>query len=87
MTNGSFICPLFLFVQLLQGFSLTRRCPRGKPDDVARIIRAAASGNLLDDLLYADPESGRQIEKQKDMPFFKKQPRNVLGLSERIEPT
>ena len=61
--------------------------PRVKPDDVARILRAAASGNVLDDLLYADPESGRQIEKQEDIPFFKKQARNILGRNERIEPT
>jgi len=60
--------------------------PRVSSKDMARIIRSVAKGEVLKDLLFSDPETGNPVEKQGDIPFFKKQVRTLLGRNEKIDP-
>ncbi|MFC1574267.1 NADH-ubiquinone oxidoreductase-F iron-sulfur binding region domain-containing protein, partial [Candidatus Latescibacterota bacterium] len=54
--------------------------------DMVRIINAVREGIILDDLLYVDSESGKTLNKQSYIPFFKKQVRTILGSNEKIDP-
>lgn len=60
--------------------------PRLRPGDMATVVDAVAKGNVVDSLLFTDPETGKRIEKQDDIPFFKKQMRNIIGRNEKIDP-
>ncbi len=60
--------------------------PRVKTKDMARIIEAVSQGEVLRDLLFVDPETGTPIERQGDIPFFKKQVRTILSRNEKIDP-
>jgi NADH-quinone oxidoreductase subunit F len=53
---------------------------------MARIVSAVAEGQVLEDLLYKDPVTRKVIEKQDEIPFFKKQVRTLMGRHERIDP-
>ena len=67
-------------------------CPRGTfypmvgLREMERIVEAVAAGSVLEDLLFVDPETGVPVEKQDDLPFFRKQVRNILGRNEKIDP-
>ncbi|MDY7010913.1 MAG: NADH-quinone oxidoreductase subunit NuoF [Planctomycetota bacterium] len=54
--------------------------------EMARIVKAVAKGEVLSDLLMKDHETGEQIEKQDDIPFFRKQVRTLLGRNEKVDP-
>ena len=60
--------------------------PRVGLEDMARIVDAVAKGMVVGDLLYKDQKTGERIEKQKDMPFFKNQTRNILSRNEKTDP-
>jgi NADH-quinone oxidoreductase subunit F len=60
--------------------------PRVGVREMARIVEAVASGEVLEDLLYADPSSGERIEKAGDIPFFRKQVRTILSQNEKVDP-
>jgi NADH-quinone oxidoreductase subunit F len=60
--------------------------PKVKMEDVPRIVAAVADGDVLQELLYVDPTTGKRIEKQKDVPFFAKQVRNILSRNEKVDP-
>jgi len=60
--------------------------PRVKAKDMVRIIEAISRGEVLKDLLFVDPQTGAQVEKQKDIPFFGKQVRTLLSRNEKIDP-
>jgi len=53
---------------------------------MARIVEAVSDGEVLTDLLWVDPETGEAIEKQDDIPFFKKQVRRLLARNENLDP-
>ncbi len=57
-----------------------------KPEDVARIITAMLAGKYVEDLLYRDPDSGETYYRRDDIPFFKYQKRDILGLNQKIDP-
>jgi len=61
--------------------------PRVNPKDMERIVRAAARGEVLRDLLPVDPSTGQPIERQDALGFFTKQVRGVLSQNEKIDPT
>ncbi len=61
--------------------------PRVQAKDMTRIIEAAAGGEPVEDLSYADKETGRPIPRQDDLPFYRKQVRTILSRNERIVPT
>ena len=60
--------------------------PKVNPDDIDKIIEAMTKGAIVTRLLFIDPETGGTIEKQDDIPFFKKQLRTIMGRNEKIDP-
>lgn len=60
--------------------------PKINPDDIDKIIEATTNGAVVTELLFVDPETGGTIEKQDDLPFFKKQLRTIMGRNEKIDP-
>jgi len=60
--------------------------PRVGLKEMERIVEAVATGKVLEDLLYTDPETGAPVEKQGDIPFFRKQVRTILSRNEKIDP-
>jgi len=60
--------------------------PRVDFRDVPRIVEAITKGEALEDMLFVDPGSGKPIEKQDDIPFFRKQVRTLLAQNEKVDP-
>jgi NADH-quinone oxidoreductase subunit F len=60
--------------------------PRVSVKDMVRIIGAVARGEVLRDLLFLDQETDQPIERQGDIPFFRKQVRTLLHRNEKIDP-
>ena len=59
-----------------------------KPADVPEIIqKTLIDGQLIERLLYTDPETGKHIHLEPDLPFYSKQMRLVLDFNGRIDPT
>ena len=59
-----------------------------EPDDVQEIISETfAHGRPVERLLYTDPETGKKITQEDDIPFFGKQVRRVLANCGQIDPT
>ncbi|MBW2148804.1 MAG: NADH-quinone oxidoreductase subunit NuoF [Deltaproteobacteria bacterium] len=54
--------------------------------DMVRIVEATSIGEVLEDLLFIDPKTGKPLEKQQDIPFFKKQIRTILARNEKVDP-
>ncbi|MGD2174412.1 MAG: (2Fe-2S) ferredoxin domain-containing protein, partial [Candidatus Brocadiaceae bacterium] len=52
---------------------------RVAPDDMPRIVAAVAQGAIVEGLLFVDPATGEPVERQKDIPFFRRQVRALLG--------
>ncbi|MFH0977422.1 MAG: NADH-quinone oxidoreductase subunit NuoF [Spirochaetota bacterium] len=56
--------------------------------DVPEIIsKTVAGGEILEKLLYRDPQTNEAILKEEDVPFYKKQRRLVFGSNGLIDPT
>ncbi len=61
---------------------------RVKPRDVPEIAsKTLQKGEIVDRLLYIDPETGQKILSEPEVPFYKKQRRRILGDNGRIDPT
>lgn len=61
---------------------------RVKPDDVGDILfETVIQGNVVERLLWGDPETKELITCEKDIPFYKKQEKNISGNSGKIDPT
>jgi NADH-quinone oxidoreductase subunit F len=60
--------------------------PKVGLEQMARIVEAAARDKVLTDMLFADPETGKPVEKQDDIPFFNKQVRRLLAWNEEVDP-
>ncbi len=54
------------------------------PEIVAETI---IKGNIIDRLLYTDPDTGQKITYEPEVPFYKKQKRLVFGNNGLIDPT
>jgi NADH-quinone oxidoreductase subunit F len=62
--------------------------PRVSEDDVPRIVEKTVLGDeIIEDLLYVDPATGKRVVHDSEVPFYAKQTRVVLGLSGVIQPT
>ena len=59
--------------------------PKIGPADLVKIIEALAQGEIIDSLLFVDPKTKRRIEKQQDIPFYKKQVRTILARNEKVD--
>jgi len=56
-------------------------------EDVAEIIsETVLKGNIIDRLLYTDPNTGKKITLEHEVPFYKKQRRLVFGNNGLIDP-
>src|SRR5512137_1712508 len=60
--------------------------PKVDPKKMVHIVEAVAKGDVPKDLLFIDPKTGNPIERQADIPFFKKQVRTLLCRNEKIDP-
>lgn len=54
--------------------------------DMVRIVEATARGEVVEDLLFVDAETGVRAEKQDEVPFFSGQLRLLLSQSEKVDP-
>ena len=60
--------------------------PKVDSKKMADIIGAVAKGEVLKEYLFIDPHTKNPIEKQADIPFFKKQVRTLLSRNEKVDP-
>ncbi|NIO05617.1 MAG: 4Fe-4S dicluster domain-containing protein [Proteobacteria bacterium] len=60
--------------------------PKVSLKDMVRIVEGVARGEVLEELLFLNPQTGKRIEKQNDVPFFRKQLRTILSQNEQIDP-
>jgi NADH:ubiquinone oxidoreductase subunit F (NADH-binding) len=60
--------------------------PKVRLDDMARLVQAAAAGEVLEELLWKEAETGARIPRAADVPFFKKQVRTLLSQNEKVDP-
>ena len=60
--------------------------PKVKPESIPEIVKAVLDGKVVDALLFQDGQSDKSIEKQKDIPFFKRQTRTIMGQNEDVDP-
>ncbi|MGD8236916.1 MAG: NADH-quinone oxidoreductase subunit NuoF [Armatimonadota bacterium] len=61
---------------------------RVTPKDVDEILlETVLAGNVIDRLLYEDPNTGEKIIKEPDVPFYKSQRRLLLAQNGYIDPT
>ena len=59
-----------------------------QPKDVPEIVnQTLLSGEVIERLLFTDPDTGEHIVKEHDLPFYLKQKRSVLAMNGRIDPT
>lgn len=57
-------------------------------EDVGELIEEALlAGRVVERLLYVDPVTGERIEKEEDVPFYKKQHRLIFGNNGKMVPT
>jgi len=56
-------------------------------ENVPTIISSVRNKEIIDDLLYVDPETQERIVSLDDIPFFAKQKRIVLRFHGKIDPT
>jgi NADH-quinone oxidoreductase subunit F len=60
--------------------------PKVTIKDVPAIIDSVMDGTVIEELLYADPVTGKRIRKQSDIPFFKEQKRAIIARNEGVDP-
>jgi NADH-quinone oxidoreductase subunit F len=60
--------------------------PKVSVDQMVQIVDAVSRGDVLKDLFFADSETGRRIQKQADIPFYRKQVRTILSRNEKVDP-
>jgi NADH-quinone oxidoreductase subunit F len=61
--------------------------PRVKAEDVPEIVaKTVIGGQVIDRLLYADPQSGKKIEHEHEVPFYRHQLRLILNLNGDLDP-
>lgn len=62
--------------------------PKIKPKDVSKIIeQTVVNGDIVEELLYKDPVSGKTIIYEDDIPFYREQNRLVFGNNSDISPS
>ena len=58
-----------------------------KPEDAQQIIsETVVVKTIVDRLVYIDPNTGEKAVHQSEIPFYKKQVRNILGMNPKIDP-
>ena len=60
---------------------------RLKPEHAADIVsRTLAGGEVIEDLLYTDPVTGRKARTESAIPFYRAQDRQLLSLNKLVDP-
>ena len=54
--------------------------------EMARVVDAVARGEVVQELLWRDPKTRKQVEKQSDIPFYHSQTRTILSRNEKVDP-
>ncbi|OPY05360.1 MAG: NADP-reducing hydrogenase subunit HndC [Syntrophaceae bacterium PtaB.Bin038] len=55
--------------------------------DAAEIVsRTVQRGEIIDTLLFLDPASGKRIEREADIPFYKAQTRQLIHMNRFVDP-
>ncbi|NQT72834.1 MAG: 4Fe-4S binding protein [Chloroflexi bacterium] len=58
-----------------------------QPEDIPEIItETITNGNVIERLLYVDPETGEKIAHEQDIPFYKYQDRLIFGNNSKTDP-
>ena len=58
-----------------------------KPENVPDIVqRTVLGGQIIEELLYADPITGQKITHEHDVPFYARQSRIILGRNGHLDP-
>ena len=58
-----------------------------KPEDASEIItQTIQQGKPVERLLYEDPETGKKIALETDIPFYKNQTRLIFGNNRKLDP-
>ena len=60
--------------------------PRVAVKQVGRLVKAVACGEVVTDLLWTDPDTGKPVARMEDLPFYRKQLRKIMGRNEKIDP-
>lgn len=60
--------------------------PKVSIKDIPDIIKAISRDEIVEELLFLDPETGKRIQTQDEIPFFKKQNRILLSRNEKVDP-
>ena len=58
-----------------------------QPEDASEIVSQTLIGKkVVDRLVYTDPNTGKKAVHQSEIPYYRKQTRNLLGTNPRIDP-
>jgi len=57
-----------------------------QPTDVAEVVAATLKGEVVDRLVYKDPNTGAQAVHMSEVPFYKHQMRLLMGDNPKIDP-
>ena len=60
--------------------------PKLKMENVPRIMEAALSGIVAEELIYKDPIDQKSYQSQSEIPFFKGQTRIILNNNQKLDP-
>ncbi len=61
---------------------------RARVEDIPEIVsETVVKGNIIDRLLYTDPNTGKKVSYEHEVPFYKKQRRLVFGSNGYIDPS
>ncbi|MBW1897069.1 MAG: (2Fe-2S) ferredoxin domain-containing protein, partial [Deltaproteobacteria bacterium] len=57
------------------------------PEDCHEIVsKTACNGDVIERLLYTDPVSGKKIQTESEIPFYRAQDRQLLAHNRQIDP-
>ena len=83
VTGCQGFCEMDPFILVEPGHHLY---PKLSMKDVPRVIEAAVGGFVDEGLIYQEPKIQKYYHCQKDIPFFKKQTRTILGNNQKLDP-
>jgi NADH-quinone oxidoreductase subunit F len=59
-----------------------------KPSDVPEIVaKTIKKGEIVERLLYLDPATGKRVELEEEVPYYRRQMRLILGNNSKIDPS
>ncbi len=60
--------------------------PKVGREEMADIVDAVSKSTVLANLLFVDPQTGKPIARQDDLPFYRDQARTILSRNEKVDP-